>query len=1119
MIRKGIFHIILCTILSCAILLPPLLGQTDVARIAGTVVDASGAVVPGAAVTLKNERTGQLRQVKADERGVYIVNQLRPAAYSATVTAPGMATAEYTNIVLQLGQERTLDVTLNPAAVSTEVTVSGGHLANIDTSSARVGANIGEREVANMPLNGRQISQLYLLAPGATTAGGGTFDNIRFSGRSNQQNILRVDGIGDGSIIDNSPGNMNGESSSNFRLQSSLENVQEFRVESSNYPAEYGTATGGQISVATKSGSNGFHGALFEYVRNDAFDARNFFDGSTRSPLRLNQYGGSVGGPIIKDKLFFFASFEALNQRAGLNLIETVPSVAARAKAAADALTNPKIAAILPLINAYPVGALPSANAQLDIAYLNTSGRVDEYFGSARLDYSLNEKNNFTFRVLRDQGESFDPASVTGRGTNYTAVPQNWMASWTWLISSRTINEFKVGLNSAKTRSLGVVKPVAGVDLTAITVNFTGSVSIPGIASQGASAGAAVLGGLIRANSAYNTRGQPYTNYEIPFIDTLSLVRGAHNIKLGTEIRPIRLKRDSFAGTTYTFNSINDLLNNNPASIQFNADLGAPSPWSGGKSGPRHLQTAYYIGYAQDEWKISKALTMNFGLRYEYYSVMKERDNRGVIFNIVTGQLDPADKAWYQSSKLNFAPRLGLSWAPEPFKNKTVFRLGGGFFFGPGQPEDEIQPAESDRISRTLSGTGLAFPLDTAATVAGYDINSSSLSFQPRAYAPGYQLPEKVYSYTASVQQQLPGDAVLTVAYVGNLGRNLFLRSIANKITGVATNPTTGAAIVTREFGNRFAEIDYKTSGGRDHYNSLQTVLNRRFSQGLTFGLQHTWGRSIGNSQGSNEALTAANNYSFAADYGNNLYDIRHSMNGSVLWELPFGAGKAVKLKGAVDRFLGGWELGGIMNYRTGLPISLLITRADVVYRDKRNGNILTSPVVVNGQVMTEAVVNVPGGGASRNVRRADVVAGVNPFVTGADKRVYLNPAAFSIPQPGTFGNMGRNALAGPDLSQVDLTVHKRIALTEKVNLQFRGEIYNLLNRANFTNPPATLSAGLPASYTDAANATGLGGVQPGQSFSASAAGGAFGRMSSTVANTVGLGAQRQIQLSLRLNF
>ena len=335
----------------------------------------------------------------------------------------------------------------------------------------------------------------------------------------------------------------------------------------------------------------------------------------------------------------------------------------------------------------------------------------------------------------------------------------------------------------------------------------------------------------------------------MPLIDTLSVIRGAHSLKFGAEYRAIRLQRDSFAGTTYTFNSITDLLSNTPSSIAFNADLGAPSPWTGGRSGPRHLQDWYLVGYGQDEWRLSKQVTLNYGMRYEYYAPMRERDNREVLFNTVTGQLDtPGSRDWYQTSSLAFAPRLGLSYSPEKLAGKTVFRMGGGFFYGPGQPEDLIQPAESDRVSRTLSSG--AFPIVPADIISGYDINSTSLKFQPRAYAPGYKVPERIMSYTASLQQELPGGAVLSVAYVGSLGRNLFLRSVANKITGVATNATTGAAIVTREFGDRFAEIDYKTSGGNDHYHSMQTTINRRFSKGLTFGLQHTWGRSIGNSPG-----------------------------------------------------------------------------------------------------------------------------------------------------------------------------------------------------------------------------------------------------------------------------
>ena len=276
-----------------AMTLPLVFAQTDAARITGTVTDASGAVIPAASVTVKNEKTGQERKVTTDEHGVYLAPQLQPSIYSLTASAPGMATAEFKGVSLQVGQERMLNIALSPSSVTTEVNVSSGELAALDVSSARIGANVSTREVAELPMNGRQVSQLYLLAPGAVNNGSGSFDNIRFSGRSNQQNVIRFDGVEGSSIIDSSPGNLNGESTSLFRLEQSLENVQEFRVDSSNYPAEYGTGTGGQISFITKSGSNAFHGSAFEYLRNDAMDARNFFDRATKSELRLNQFGGS----------------------------------------------------------------------------------------------------------------------------------------------------------------------------------------------------------------------------------------------------------------------------------------------------------------------------------------------------------------------------------------------------------------------------------------------------------------------------------------------------------------------------------------------------------------------------------------------------------------------------------------------------------------------------------------------------------------------------------------------------------------------------------------------------------------------------------------------------------
>jgi hypothetical protein len=363
------------------------------------------------------------------------------------------------------------------------------------------------------------------------------------------------------------------------------------------------------------------------------------------------------------------------------------------------------------------------------------------------------------------------------------------------------------------------------------------------------------------------------------------------------------------------------------------------------------------------------------------------------------------------------------------------------------------------------------------------------------------------------LQQELPDSMTFTLGYVGSQGRNLFLRSITNLITGLNVNPTTGAATVVRESGGRFAEIDYKTSGGNDHYDALQAIFTRRYSKGLTLGAQYTWGHSIGNSAGSNEANTAGNPFNFGADYGSNNFDIRQSLNIDALYDVPFGRERkfGANLSKSMNLAFGGWQLGGVLNARTGVPIDVLITRPDIAYVDNRNGNVYTSPVTENGQVVTTAVVNTPGGGSSRNVRRPDVVPGVQPILYNSGL-AYVNPAAFTVPRAGTFGNSARNSLAGPALAQLDITLSKKFAITERIHLEFRGEAYNISNHANFANPGnLRLGQGI-------GSGPGSAGIQPGQPFTASAAGGNFGALNSTVSNQVGLGANRQLQLALRLN-
>ncbi len=1099
-----------------AMTLPLMFSQTDAARMTGTVTDATGAVIPAASVAVKNEKTGQVRKISTDEHGVYLAPQLQPSVYSLMAMAPGMATAEFQGISLQVGQERTLNITLSPSSMTTEVNVAGGELVTVDVSSARIGANVSTREVAELPLNGRQVSQLYLLAPGAVNNGSGSFDNIRFSGRSNQQNVIRFDGVEGSSIIDSSPGNLNGESTSLFRLEQSLENVQEFRVDSSNYPAEYGTGTGGQISFVTKSGSNNYHGSAFEYIRNDALDARNFFDGATKSELRLNQFGGSFGGPIVKEKAFFFASFEGLRQKTASPIVESTLSAAVRARpdCVGGTTANCIAPAIRPLLGAFPVGQFGSADPLLDIVNISAPAYVGENAGGIRFDYNLSSKYRLYARYFRDQGVSSQTQNSTLSQYNTTTVPQNAVASFSQMLTPTVINETKFGYNGAKTRVAGVPGPSPNANLNGVTLNLSGSVALGGIAGQSGNAGIAIPTGLIRLSSSFNGRGAPYTNYSTSILDSLSVVRGNHNLKFGGELRMLTLFNDQLGGTTYSFGSVAAFLTNTPSSMAFNGDLSAKSPFTG-LSGKAHLRQNLYILYAQDEFKLLPTLTMSYGLRYEYYRPIHDVNKKSVVFDMAKGDIVAGGSAaWYKSSPKNFGPRLAFSWSPEAFKNQTVFRIGGGYYYGPGQTEDQIQPSANDRIGRTItSGAQLAYPFDVSTIFQTYNVNDLNLGYQPRAYAPGYTLPEKVLSYTASVQQAIPGNAVLTVAYVGSQGRNLFLRSITNKIIGTTMNAATGVGSAVREFGNRFAEIDYKTSGGTDNYNSMQITLNRRYSSGLSLGAQYGWAHGIGDSGGSNEANTAGNPFNFAADRGSNNFDIRHSFNMTALYDLPVGKGKKLMkdAPAAMDLLLGGWQLGGVVNVRTGVPIDVLITRPDLAYRDKRDGSIYANPVVVNGTVVTEPVVNTLGGGNSRNVRRPDAVAGVDPYLKNGLN--WLNPAAFSIPAAGTFGNSSRNRLSGPGLQQFDITLSKKFRVGEGKNLEFRSELYNIFNHANFSRPEnLRLSAGLPAG-------PGASGIQPGVAFAPGTAGGNFGVLTSTVSNQIGIGTNRQIQFSLRLNF
>jgi hypothetical protein len=1159
--------------------------QQDLGQFDGVVSDAAGKPISGATLKLTSRSLGVERTTIASEKGEFSFAHLRPSIYAITIHAKGYYKAQLTDLFLGVGQVRTFDLRLAAGDENTLVNIAPNDAPPmIDTKSNRLGVNVTSSEVLSLPINGRNYSQLQLLAPGAINTGSGNFNELRFNGRSNQQNGIRLDGVEASAIWDASPGYLTVQGSQ-FRLQTSLENIQEFRVDSSNYPVEYGTGTGAQINVVLRGGTNEFHGAAFHYARNDLFDARNFFNGADKSKLRLNQYGGSFGGRIIANRLFFFGSYEGLRQRAGTEIIELTPSATARdfinfagtndprGVAAATALgLNPtaadltRIAALRATgaVNAFPVGAGPALSlggvpnaAQFIQSNLVTTLNEDAW--SVRLDGKISERFSGFARFQRSKGNLLTPDGTTGRTLLAQQQPENMVGSLTQLYSSRVVNETKFGFNRPPTELSAAFPTVAGsaLDFSRSAINLSGSIVQPGI-NGGAPTGIVSPGGLTRQSSAGNGRAQMIHPRSFNFIDNLTLTRGAQQLKFGGEVRLLQASFDQLGGFQYTYGSFRDFLLNQNLTGSYIGDLSEAGGFSvltnpittlkREAKGEHQAQQHYFIWYAQDEWKLRPNLTLNAGLRYEYYSPVREQDARAIAVDARTGQfLDPS-KPYYRASKNGWGPRLALAWAPAIFYGKTIVRVGGGLYYGPGQFEDLIQPIESDvfRGSRTLNDG-----LTAAAPAALVDRSQPISGFTPRVYdTRGYVVPERVGQYGLSIQQQLPKDIVLTVAYVGSQGRNLFQRGIANTILPGVTTIAAGAALpsgfgvvnetnaagqvvrvtTVRQFDllnkaynsatgaivdstgailRPFGEMDYKTSGGRDSFNALQLTVNRRFTQGLTLGGHYQWSHSIGTTQGSNEANTTQDSFNFNGERGNNTFDIRHSVNLSALYEVPVGGGKWLNISGWKDKAFGNWLIGGMYNGRSGLPLDIRITRGDMALLNPTTGEVRRFTAPSSAQPLPNgfiAVVNTPGGGASRNTRRPDLVSGVNPFLNLGDGNLrYLNPAAFAIPKAGSYGNLARNALYGPGFQQFDLTLQKKFRLTERLNFEFRTEIYNLFNHANFSNPPTALSDN-------------LGAQQPGQPFSASNAGN-FGVINATVGRAGGLGTNRQLQFSGRIAF
>ncbi len=925
-------------------------------------------------------------------------------------------------------------------------------------SSAKIGVNVSPEEIETLPVNGRNFANLMTLATGATSDGNGGWASVRFNGKSNQQNYLNYDGVDGTYVWDASPGYLN-STGSQFRLQTSMESVAEFRVNSGLAPAESGLGAGGNITVVSKSGTNAFRGSLFEYRRDDALDSASKYD-DKKQELELDQFGGSLGGPIASNRTFFFGSFEALRQTTGLSFTEAVPSAEARRRILAGepvgsgAGQSPaRTQAVAPLLNGFPAGETAVVgNPLLALATQTTTARQEENSLSARVDHRFSDSQSFYARYLFSDGDLDTPdRTVTPRRVRARQRPQNMVFNYQSLVGRSIVNEAKVGYNRPTT-SATAFGSVAGYD--PVGVSLSGTVTSSSIDARGTT-GIARSGLLIRATSASSTTGSIFEPYSLSFSDAVTWTRGTHTFKFGGEYRQLESDFQFLGSTEITYNSITDFIDNRPNAVAVALDSPVFYP-----------QQHYLIGYMQDSWRANDRLTLELGLRYDFYSPVKEKNSNSKPFFVEENNFGADPDNFYNADKNNFAPRLSAVYRID---DRTVFRTGFGLFYGPGQFEDRIQPIENAIERRRVGAAdvpnnGLAYPVPPSQY-----LNALSI----RGYT--HERPDEYnMQYGASVSRELPGAVNLTVGYTGSRGKDMFLRGVANTLdfnTRQRQQPTYG-------------QIDYKTSAcldglvinnqaisgcGRASYDAFQLGLSRRFRSGLSGGVNYQYSQNKGTTQGSNEAATAGNTFDYETEYGTNPQDIPHTFNGSLVYLIP-GQGA----------WKGGWRVGGIVNARSGVPINVIISRPD--------------NATVNGATVT----NIPGGN-SRGTQRPDVVPGVDPYLKDGVR--WLNPAAFTTPQPGTFGNLPRNALRGPQFAQLDLMFSKDFQFAQSQSFQIRVEMFNLTNHLNYENPASTLpngTAGVP--FTDAQAGT-------------------FGYMLGPLNRTVGLGTARQTQVSLRYSF
>ena len=1065
--------------------------QTFRGSILGTVTDANGAAVPGATVTAKNVATGIERTVIADEYGNYSITELQIGRYQVTVNKSGFQTLVINEVNVEVAGERTVDASLAVSGTSDLVIVAPA--AQVETTTNLLGGTIGTRAAEDLPVNGRDFTKFLVLVPGATgdpsgaTDSPGSFGLFSANGNRGRANNYLLDGTDMNDGYRNLPAINEAGVFGTPATILPVEAISEVAI-LSNFETEYGRNAGAVVNIVTKSGTNDFHGSAFEFFRNNALDARNFFnpEPNPQTAFRNNQFGGSLGGPIVRNKTFFFFAYEGQRERVGLNSTARVPDP--REIAALGGPTNPVIARLLAR-NPWPTPNRPlplfddsgAPNLFVTTRALND---VDSLIG--KIDHSFNEQNQLTGRYFYgNSDQSFPLAILAGNvlpGYNtVTPTTVNLISlSYLKIFSNTKVNEVRFGYNrfdegffpedqDFDPRSIGLNTGVSdpqdfGLPFIRIRRDPIGS-----IASIGATLSV--------------PRARVDTNWQA--IDNFSWKLDRHDLKFGYEFR--RTFVNAFFDAGYRgrldFATLEDFLG---------------GILSGGRSARGDSRRGTFqnshAGFVQDTFRWKPNVTFNVGVRYDYFGVIDEERNRFSVFDRTRG-LVPVDKL-YKSDWNNFSPRLGVVWDVGG-KGKTVVRAGWGLFYDAfsqdffvGQlPFNTFNPGPA---YNPIGQSAVLFSFSTIPVVLNnVPIFTDYLDSDVFTVDPNLKTPY-VQNYNLNIQRELFRNGVLQVAYVGSNGSKLFRYRDINQ--PVDPRISTARPFDNGPFapsGGTFFYVNQLETTAHSNYNALQASFTLRNRRGLSALINYTWSHSIDNASDGQDYVANAtqpeNSHRTDLEKANSNFDNRHRFVLSFNYQIPNFAKNHPRLGD-------GWQVNGILTLKSGSPFHVNLF-------DDYNGT---------GEFFPRPdLVGDPYSGTSGHERFLNLAAFRVPCTLDTSDPMNDGSAAFCIPGTQHFGSLGRNSLIGPKYSNFDFSIFKTTPITETVKIQLRAEVFNLFNHPNFSSPL------LPGFSADAS----FNGIDP-------ATGRGQGFLPITVTPDVGIGnpflgggGPRNIQLAVKLIF